>query len=676
MGCISKAYCFVIALLCLAVPCLSSKAQPIWMFLQDQGRISTIPPYQDTAKVSELLQRAGDLRWIATDSAIELSKEAYAISKDAQYVEGAARALLAWGAYLFDKKDYHQSRSVFFKALPFVTSISSDNKILLVKLYNSLANIFAQSGNTDSAIQYYHTALRLFEKQHIKDTAQLMLLYANLGATLTHNKFISEGMPYLYSSVRLASLTRDTQCLAQNYANLGRGHRYQSTYDSSVYYYKKGLELYRTTKRMPKIVASLSEIGWTLGAAAKKSDEKHLFDQAEKYFDSAINLYPKEAYRDIGTQMGMGNIKLAKANYRAAIPYLLRVLDIYRQQGLVLAEKPVYLNLAECYYKTGSADSLYKYLMLYITIKDSLLNKERIQSVSRLEVKYRTAEKEKELAEQRLLLTLKDTELKIRNLVILVVSIGCLSLSGFLLNLYRNGKHSNRLQAEQLKTIREQEKNKLLLAQMEGVEQERSRLAHELHDGIGGLVAAVKMNFSILERQYEALKTSESYHDALALLNHMSDEVRKTAHNLMPGQLAHQSLESALRKYCDRVNATQPVLTVECQAYAMDIPMPDALKKAVFLIVQELVQNIVKHAQASRALIQLSMHHGKLQVMVEDNGIGLEESDKGAMGIGLGGLEDRIKQLKGICFIDSEPGAGITINMEFEINNEEMISPL
>ena len=210
--------------------------------------------------------------------------------------------------------------------------------------------------------------------------------------------------------------------------------------------------------------------------------------------------------------------------------------------------------------------------------------------------------------------------------------------------------------------IRELEKDKQLVAvdsMLKGQEEERSRLAKDLHDGLGGLLSGVK--FSLSNMKENLIVTPDNmavFERSLDMIDTSIKELRRVAHNMMPEMLTKFGLDEALKDYCNTVNATK-LLAVKYQSLGMETRLDKATEIIVYRIVQELLNNILKHAAASEVFVQLIRENDRLNIVVEDNGKGFDtavlENNKGA---GWVNIRSRVEYLKGQLDVHSEPGKG------------------
>ena len=223
----------------------------------------------------------------------------------------------------------------------------------------------------------------------------------------------------------------------------------------------------------------------------------------------------------------------------------------------------------------------------------------------------------------------------------------------------------------QKQQIRELEKDKQLVAvdsMLKGQEDERSRLAKDLHDGLGGLLSGVK--FSLRNMKDNLIMTPDNmtvFERSLDMIDTSIKELRRVAHNMMPEMLTKFGLDEAVKEYCNSVNTTN-LLKVKYQSVGMQNRVDGSIEIIVYRIVQELLNNTLKHASAKDVFVQLIREENRLSIVVEDNGKGfdtiLATESKGA---GWMNIRSRVDYLKGQLDIHSEPGKGTLVNIEIPL---------
>ncbi len=217
---------------------------------------------------------------------------------------------------------------------------------------------------------------------------------------------------------------------------------------------------------------------------------------------------------------------------------------------------------------------------------------------------------------------------------------------------------SDRIEAE-----RRAKEVQLLEALREGEEKERARIARDLHDEISGMIAAAKMHVTALAQTVPAMEANEGYGQALHLLDEAARQVRNTSHHLMPEILLESGLSQALSRYCHSISNAQ--LQLQYIALEPVARYAATFELGLYRIIQELINNIIRHAAATKALVQLSEHGGRLMVTIEDNGRGFNPAAK-ASGVGLSSIAKRVATMNGTIDMQSVSGRGTSIYLEFQ----------
>ena len=339
-------------------------------------------------------------------------------------------------------------------------------------------------------------------------------------------------------------------------------------------------------------------------------------------------------------------------------------------------------ELATVEEKTNYPAEAYKYLKQAVTLRDSVNLDNSKKAVAEIENKYQASQKEKAIIQlqkdkevQVLSLSQKSLSIKQKSTLnyFLTGFLAALMIVGFLV--YRNLRHRQQLARQhdelQQQLIRELEKDKQLVAVdslLKGQEEERSRLAKDLHDGLGGLLSGVK--FSLSNMKDNLIITPDNmavFERSLDMLDTSIKELRRVAHNMMPEMLTKFGLDEAVKEYCNTVNGTK-LVSVKYQSLGMESRPDKAVEIIIYRIIQELLNNILKHAAATETFVQMIREESRLNVVVEDNGKGfdasLPENNKGA---GWVNIRSRVEYLKGQLDVHSEPGKGTLVNMEFNV---------
>jgi signal transduction histidine kinase len=226
------------------------------------------------------------------------------------------------------------------------------------------------------------------------------------------------------------------------------------------------------------------------------------------------------------------------------------------------------------------------------------------------------------------------------------------------------------LESENLK-IRLEQQQQLLNVILEAQEEERRRISESLHNGVGQILFATKLNLNQVEMNFklsQAQGVQEGLRATEALLTEAINEARRASHELVPVLLKEYGLNAAIADFCSRFSGKG----IAFSSHGIEERLPDNLEMAIYRITQELANNILKHAGATQARTEVSKHKDTLWIDAQDNGKGMT-ADKGSTpgkGIGLRTIADRVKLLNGKVEVESVPGKGtlVTILLPLPLN--------
>lgn len=581
------------------------------------------------------------------------------------------------------------------QALSIASRLKSD--FFIAFAYRSLGHVYQDRTEYQTAIHYYKMALDLAEKTNPNRTDEfyppLLNLYFYLGDYPNAMETISREMA-------VAEKIKNKRKIAHCNNILGYIHFKQENYEKSELYY----ELYL---RNANELNDSSLIAHALGEAADVFIREKKLDAAianlEKVLDISISLAAiKEKPGDVTTR-GFALQYKSKAFYRLGIIYQLkkdlsRALS-YALEALAIArqDSPPFYDLALYHINAGSIcleqkkfpeairfldyafqlskrinhrenirdaagalsqsyaglqrfDSAYSFYQLYTGLKDSLVNNETKMKIAGIQGKYDVARKDREIAKQE----------QIRN--ILIASFLVLLL--LLLLIY------NHYRLKQ-KTLYQQEynrqQNELFNVIVSTQDQERKRIAQDLHDSLGSVLSAAKLKLSSLEESKKLLSPDqlEKYKTSLALLDEASSELRNISHNIMPATLSKLGIVAALQNLIANISSHSG-LQISFTAHALEGRIEETAEISIYRIILELINNIVKHADARKVTIQLIKYPNYINLVIEDDGRGFNYSKAvdEKKGIGLGNIQSRVEYLNGTIDIDSSPGKGTTVIIE------------
>jgi two-component system NarL family sensor kinase len=293
----------------------------------------------------------------------------------------------------------------------------------------------------------------------------------------------------------------------------------------------------------------------------------------------------------------------------------------------------------------------------YLEIHDQVLNEKRIKAIEELQTKYETDKKEQEnilLQQQNQVQAL---ELGQRKIIIMALLTVVLLIAGISYLLYTRSRL--RQQARMSETLRQQQTLRTQ-AVIEAEEHERQRLARELHDGIGQMLAATRRSLQVSDHAYQ--HTGAATTEPLTLIDESIRELRQLSHQMMPPSLRNKNLVEALTELLERISQST-AMNIHTSWTGMESTILDKTQTLMlYRTVQEILSNTIRHANASEVHVELVSHDTELNLMVYDNGKGfdLEDVYAGGRGLGLKNIRSRIAYIGGELELDATPGNGTT----------------
>lgn len=371
----------------------------------------------------------------------------------------------------------------------------------------------------------------------------------------------------------------------------------------------------------------------------------------------------------------MGQAYCRTRNFEKAKEYLLKGKEIARQYDNRRAESNISLSLSTLYDSIRDYNNAFKSLLIHSRLTDSILSVETRSYTTHLEAKYENNKKENEILRLQKVEQQKEFEIKRRNTYLgigLILIIALISIMYLLKRNFRNkqklSQHQSALLEEKINRIEKEQQISSLQSMINGQETERTRIAKDLHDGLGGIFSTVKMHYSTLQRDTPTVRENPLYKKTLDLLDNASDELRRVAHNMMPEVLMKVGLTEALRDLCNNISSGK-LLNVTLQTFGMEKRLGSSTEIMLYRIIQELVNNIIKHAHATEAIIQINRDGNRLSLTIEDNGVGFntkEADEKRSMGMAT--VKSRVAYLNGRLTIDSSKDIGTTVMVDILLN--------
>lgn len=614
---------------------------------------NTLAQYKtDTATVHNLLREVFGLERTQPDSALVIHAKALQISQDIQYNDGMYYALRGIGLCYSYMGKYE--KSIFYYQRAIICALQSSKKTLLPKLYHLMATSYSYQGKYDLSIYYSYKFLIESAQDPSKYGNAIVTTYANIGSMWIQMGDTSMAINFLKKGEALAISNKDSLSLPHIYCNLASVYSEINT-EKALYYAQKTLKYPKDISH----VGAYNYIGTYYGRQGNLNESIKCFNKAI-LIAKDIKIFAVEPK----SYFSLGQTYLYYKKYKKAENALLTALKKSETSDGKAEFMYIHKLLAEVYNKTGEYEKAYSYLDTYTQLYNESINEKSWKMLRQEEVKFKTLEKDKEILRQQ-------NKLAQKNIWIGSVSASALLLISLLSSLYRSNRHKQQVQTKQIQILKQEQKIGQLKSLMEGEEKERARIARELHDGIGSKLATLKMNFSAFQYQYkQQLPNNKDLNDILELLNDTCSEVRETAHNLMPVILSHYGLHEALKIYCESINQAHR-LYVDLQMHGNFEILNKSFSLSVYRIVQELLQNIIKHAEATHTLVQINEHNNSLTLLVEDNGKGYTDYLQ-KKGMGMQNILSRVTIHHGNISIHGEAQKGTVVYIKFDLDKSNL----
>lgn len=611
-----------------------------------------LPSVSNEERIKVLLELCWNYRYVNADTARKLGLEALGMARQAKLLQLEAEALNYVGVTHEAQGNYDEALAFELEALRMRKEIGDDAKT--AKTINDIGIIYDEKGEFQKALENYFEARRIFER--LQDSSRIAMVLTNIGIVLKEQKEYGKVVGYYRKALAIYQKLGNKFGTAACNANLGSVYFKMSRYDSSLYFSLTATRGFEEQNNRQFLAASLCNTGMAY-------DKLGQGERAQEYLQKALRL--NEEYDNkkelsfvliylAGTQGKSGRIAEGISNAERA----LRIAEkIGAQEQMMDAHK----ELASLKAASGDFKGAYEEHEQYASVKDSLFQQEKSRQIEELQARYDTEKKENAI---RLLTQenqIKDFRLFRIELITASLAIAVIALIG-IGYLWRN-RIKLKQQAE-LESTRAILKDDQLRAVIASQEDERRRFAADLHDGMGQMISALRLNLSHTPVQQGKVE------EAVSILNEMNVEIRKIAFNLMPQVLMNSGLLEALTEFANRINRTGKI-QVAVQAFDIDSKMPGQQKIALYRICQEWVNNIMKYSQATRITIQLVQHDTELVITIEDNGRGFDVSQlvRGE-GNGWKNINSRLGMIRGTIDIDSsEDREGTTVVVTMPVEN-------
>jgi len=598
----------------------------------------------DTNLVKTYNELTWEYRNVDQRKAIEFGNKALDLGSRLQFNKGVAQAYNDMGIIYFDQGNFDKALALYAKAFD-IRKKQNDVKGMGV-LYNKIGIIFQKQGNFDKALDNQQKALSLFEQ--VKFETGISYSLNNIGIVHQNMGNFDEALRFQEKSIAIKQQLGDNYGLAGSYINVGNIYLVKKDFPKTEAYYAKGEAISRKIGDKEYLSNALNNFA---GYYVKTNQlPKALQYVTESY---SIRQSMNDDKGQVSCLANLGDILTRQKKYDSAGIILTRALEIAGSSIACRPEIPkIYKQFAGLYEAKGDLGKALRMQQKYSELNDSLYTDDLKTTFAELQTKYETAKKEQTIQQQQFEITKKN--------FLIAAILGLLLLGSLLAFSYykRNRlKQEKKLQAE---IIRQQDL--ATKAIIEAEEKERKRIAGDLHDGVGQMMSAAKMNLSGFESrlQLDNEKDKKAFENIIALVDESCKEVRNVSHNMMPNALLKSGLSNAVKEFISKIDHS--VLKVNLHTEGLNERLDSDVETVLYRVIQECVNNVIKHSGANMLDIALIKDADGIAATIDDNGRGFNVKEKDKFeGIGLKNIITRIKYLKGTVDFDSAPTKGTLV---------------
>jgi signal transduction histidine kinase len=507
-------------------------------------------------------------------------------------------------------------------------------------------SIYKMQDNHPEAIKEYLKSLQLFEKEG-HDQGRGMAL-GNIAHVYLQLRNFKQAEKYLKQSEDLAIKSNNKESLGS--VAIALTNIYQETdMPKAIDYAKLAVDIYNQLGNKYSEAVALSVLG-------RCYQETGDYKQAELFTERGLALAKEVNYPNLLAQLliNLSNVRYYQGNYQESdqLASEARKLD---SSNIEIKHNVLYNHIRNNMY-LGNLKTVEDYIDEYSESIQQFATDGYQESISDLEVKYETEKKELQITALE----------KQRQLYIwLGITIGGILLIAlaFAFLRYRLAVNKRKLAEQESRRLEQEKQLVAVQATLDGEAAERTRLAKDLHDGLGGMLSAVKLNLPQVngDALLEAMDVTR-FQTALGMLDDSIQELRRVAHHMMPESLLRYGLKVSLADFCAAIP------TADFHYFGDEGRLPSKMEIMVYRCIHELVNNALKHADANHINVQLVQESNRVSFTVQDNGKGFDQQTT-SEGMGLRNIRQRVEAFQGeMDVLSSSQGTEIHVELELKKN--------
>ena len=586
------------------------------------------------------------------DSAKFYARKAEEISKKNNYTAGLFKFYRTYSNFLVYEGKHDESLK--YDMAHYKLAVKVGDKENIARSMANLGNSYNYKGEFTKAIAYFQKAIELFKANNQPQYERRITLFICLSFYNSNN--IPKAIEYALKVIKLSQEAKDRDLEANAHLIAGGALIENKEFVEAEPHIRRAIKMADSLKLAKEKYNGISDLSRIYFAQNKILLAKKTIMPSIDFFRKTNN-----DYFLVNGLTFLSQYLLVENNIPEANKAILEAEAIAEKNKMKGHLPMVYENMVKIKKAQGNYKAAFEYNEKYQIHLDSLSSGDLKKQLQDLDKKYETEKKETQIKLQTTQLKQKTTN----NLLLIggISALALLSLLGFL-----NYRNRQKIDAQKIKELEQEKQLTAVSSIMQGQEEERSRMAKDLHDGLGGILSGIKLNLSAM-RGNQILQEQDAniFSRSIDQLDTAIKEMRRVAHNMMPEALLKFGLSEAIQDFCDGINQAGH-LKMKYSHFGSPILNDQSLQVILYRIIQELSNNAIKYAQAQNIFIQLTKHETGISLTVEDDGKGFDMASlEKIKGTGINNVISRVNYLKGTFTIDSEIGKGTSCFVEIPV---------
>lgn len=586
------------------------------------------------------------------DSAKFYARKAEEISKKNNYTAGLFKFYRTYSNFLVYEGKHDESLK--YDMAHYKLAVKVGDKENIARSMANLGNSYNYKGEFTKAIAHFQKAIELFKANNQPQYERRITLFICLSFYNSNN--IPKAIEYALKVIKLSQEAKDKDLEANAHLIAGGALIENKEFVEAEPHIRRAIKMADSLKLEKEKYNGISDLSRIYFAQNKILLAKKTIMPSIDFFRKTNN-----DYFLVNGLTFLSQYLLVENNIPEANKAILEAKAIAEKNKMKGHLPMVYENMVKIKKAQGNYKAAFEYNEKYQIHLDSLSSGDLKKQLQDLDKKYETEKKESQIKLQAAQIKQKTTN----NILLIsgLAALGLFTALGFL-----NYRNRQKIDAQKIKELEQEKQLTAVSSIMQGQEEERSRMARDLHDGLGGILSGIKLNLSAMKgNQILQEQDANIFSRSIDQLDTAIKEMRRVAHNMMPEALLKFGLSEAIQDFCDGINQAGH-LKMKYSQFGSPIPNDQSLQVILYRIIQELSNNAIKYAQAQNIFIQLTKHETGISLTVEDDGKGFDiASLEKIKGTGINNVISRVNYLKGTFTIDSEIGKGTSCFVEIPV---------